>query len=318
MVNSKSLGLVGGDGALAAALILVGSMFSMSLQDMFMKLLSDQMSLWQFVVLRAVVALPLIWLVALHQGRHHSIRPKSVTALVIRSGLMMVALVCFFTSLSTLTMAQAAAGLYTAPLFIATLAPFVLGERVGPRRIVAIVLGFAGSMLILRPDFDASGLVALLPIAAGCFYALSLMATRKLCVQENPMTLTLFHQAGYLLLGLVGLTALALVSPSPAWQTALPFFFSAWLPLSLTVVLIVAAIGVLNVVGHTGLSYAYQTAEASFLAPFDYSYLVFACIWSIVIWNDVLVPLDYLGVAMIAGAGIFISWRGKRARPASA
>jgi drug/metabolite transporter (DMT)-like permease len=136
-----------------------------------------------------------------------------------------------------------------------------------------------------------------------------MVATRHLCKGESAWTLTAVNQAGYLLLGLAGLVVLGIFPASDELEQSLPFFFDAWKPLTLVTVGIVAVIGAMNVIGHTAVGRAYQTAEASFLAPFDYSYLAFACLWSVLVWSDKLTAGNLLGMALIAGAGIFIAWR---------
>ena len=294
---------------LVAAAVLVCAVFLLSTQDMLFKLFSDQISLWQFVAVRALAALPMIALFVSLRRSWPSMRPLSLRAMLLRSSLMLVALTCFFTSLTMLTMAEAAAGLYTSPLFVAMLAPLLLQERVGPRRIIAIAAGFIGTMLILRPNLDQMGVQFFLPVAAGAFYGMALIVTRKLCAREHPLALASFHQAGYLLMGSTGIVVLTLNAPEPASVAALPFLLQGWVAISMPVLAIIVLIGSVNVVGHTGMTYAYQNAEASFLAPFDYSYLVFAGLWSLAIWQDPLGPIDFLGMALIAGAGIFISWR---------
>ena len=94
---------------------------------------------------------------------------------------------------------------------------------------------------------------------------------------------------------------------------AWPYLFTSWHDLSLAVVGIVVACSTLNLTSNIALAKAYQSAESSWLAPFDYSYLIFATFWGFVMWGDLPDGLSFLGMAMIAGAGCYVAWREARA-----
>jgi drug/metabolite transporter (DMT)-like permease len=112
-------------------------------------------------------------------------------------------------------------------------------------------------------------------------------------------------------LGVAGVLAFALVEPEGLairWS----YLFTGWHELDLWVAGIIVACSSLNLVANIALAKAYQSAESSWLAPFDYSYLIFATFWAVVMWGDVPDLLSLVGMSMIAGAGCYVAWRERR------
>ncbi len=245
-----------------AATLMVGSLFLLALQDGLVKLTSGDVSLWQFQMLRATLNLLLIF------GLSHLIwgtmrpRPQRVWAVVLRSLFLVGAMVCFFGGIPFLSLAEMAAGLYVFPLFVALLSRLVLGEPVGPRRIAAILIGFAGTLLILKPGTEAFRPVALMPVAAAFCYASTILATRRLCREESPVTLAYGVSIAFMVVGVLGLL---IFSGEPAGElaTSWPYLFTGWHSLDLFVLGIIAVCSCLNLTSNIGLAKAYQTAEAS-------------------------------------------------------
>jgi drug/metabolite transporter (DMT)-like permease len=218
----------------------------------------------------------------------------------------------FFGGIPFLSLAEIAAGLYVFPLYIALLSALVLGERVGPRRIAAIITGFMGTLLILRPGTANFHLVNLMPVAAAFGYALTVMTTRKLCREESPVTLAFgvaitFFTAG--VIGTIVFSSSGVIDAVGELRTTWPYLLTGWHDVSLALLSLILACSVLNVVANIGLAKAYQSAESSWLAPFDYSYLIFATFWGFVFSGTIPDNWTFAGMALIAGAGIFVAWR---------
>ena len=287
-----------------AAALLVGSLFLLGLQDVLIKFTSSDLSLWHFQFFRAFfnMSLLLIFLRGLPPT------PKRFWAVALRSFLLCGAMVCFFSGIPFLSLADIAAGLYVFPLFIAVLSGLVLGEKVGPRRVIAILIGFSGTLLILKPGTDSFTPFSLMPVFAAMFYACTILTTRKLCRDESPVTLAFGVAIAFLILGFLGLLSFS-NQPFAEMAQAWPYLFTGWHSIDLWVYGIIAICSALNVSANVSLAKAYQTAEASWLAPFDYSYLVFATFWGIVIWGDVPDGLMVIGMILIAGSDGFVAWR---------
>jgi len=229
-----------------------------------------------------------------------------------------MALMFFFGGAPFLTMAEMAGGLYTFPLFVAVLGAVFLRESVGLRRVIAIAAGFCGTLLVLKPGTDAFRLVGLMPVAAGFNYAVFIIITRRLCRSESPVVLTLFSNCMILSVGIIGSIAVALATIDQSTIAQFPFLLSEWHSFALWIVATISVCAVFNVIGNICMSKAYQSAESSFLAPFDYSYLIFASFWGLVIWGDVPDRYTLSGMALIAAAGIYVAWRERRLRLAGA
>ena len=289
--------------------------FALSLlafQDSLVKLASSDVSLWQFQLLRSACNLAFLLILSRFLWGGRIPLPKSWLAVGLRSLFLVGAMVFFFGGIPFLSLSEIAAGLYVFPLFIALLSVAVLGEKVGPRRVFAILAGFTGTLLILKPGSEAFQWVGLMPVAAGLSYAATVLTTRKLCREENPATLALGVSVGFLALGAAGLLGTSFTADGEL-AAAWPYLFTSWHELTLYLAGIVVACSTLNLTANIALAKAYQSAESSWLAPFDYSYLIFATFWGFVMWGDLPDGLSVLGMSLIAGAGCYVAWREARA-----
>lgn len=296
--------------ALAAG-IMITALFFLGLQDGLVKFTSGEVSLWQFQAIRSSLNLSILILVSCILWGRSWPRPKRFWAVAGRSLLLVGAMVFFFAAVPVLTLAQIASGLYTFPLFVALLSYLILGEHVGPRRIIAIVLGFVGTLLIMKPGTEDFTAMSLLPVAAGLCYAGTVITTRKLCRDESPVILSLGVAISFVSIGIAG-TLFFTPEPFPLLAKSWPYLFTGWRPIDLGILAVIAACSLINVFSNMGLAKAYQSAEASWLAPFDYSYLVFATFWGFVLWRHIPDGLTFAGMALIAGAGGFTAWRERR------
>ncbi len=312
--NNRTAGFLDGtteDQPIVAATIMVGSLFLLGFQDALAKLLSSEVSLWQFQTLRAGINLVLLLVLMRVVWGKASPWPKRPWLVALRSLLLVCAMCFFFGGIPFLSLAEIAAGLYVFPLFVALLSTLVLGEKVGPRRIAAILAGFIGTLLILKPGTDAFKTVGLMPIGAAFCYAATILTTRRLCREESPVTLTMGVSIGFILVGGVMTLVLSLRTPA-ALAVQWPYLFTGWHTLELWVLGIVAVCSAINMTSNIALAKSYQSAEASWLAPFDYSYLIFATFWGYVFWKTVPDVLTFVGMALIAGAGTFVAWRDRQ------
>ncbi len=291
-----------------AATMMVCALFMLGLQDSIVKLTTPELSLWQFQMIRSAINLILLMLLTRIIWGGAPPKPKRYWPVALRSLLLVGAMISYFGGLPFLDLAEIAAGLYVFPLFVALLSAILLGERVGPRRIIAIFTGFCGTLLILKPGTDSFAPVSLMPIAAALCYAGTIITTRRLCREESPVTLAFGVAITFLIVGVSGVAVFTFVTID-RWSADWPYLFSGWHTIELWVLGLIAACSLLNLTANIGLAKAYQSAEASWLAPFDYSYLVFATFWGYVFWRTVPDGLTFLGMVMIAGAGAFVAWR---------
>ena len=306
---------LGGAGALPVVLVMV-AMLGFSTQDMVVKLLSDEISLWQLLFVRSLLTLWLLVIAATVMGRLAMLAPRSWLWPLLRALFMAGAVLAFFASLPFLPLATAATGFFMGPLFITLLAALFLGEPIGPRRLVAVAAGFAGVLLIVRPGAAGWQPVTILPVLSGLFYALALVATRWRCRDEPDFALTLIHNLVLTLIGVAGVAVLSLWPVEGEAVEAWPFLLAAWRDIGAFEAGLLFVTGAAHLVAVWCSVRAYQSDDASRIAPYEYTYLALMALYDIVlfgIWPD---AMTLAGMGLITGAGVFVAWReGRPPRP---
>jgi len=292
----------------ALALLLLG-VFALALQDSLIKLMSSDTSFWQFQTLRSIGNLSFILILAMASGSLGLIIPRNWRPVYLRAAFLTVCMFFFFAGAPYLTVPQMAAGLYTYPLFVSLLAGPILGETVGPWRTAALLIGAIGASVILSPwDADFSA-VQILPIVAGFFYATNILTLRKACRQESTLALAFAVGVAFIFSGMLGILLLSIFPLSAEIRASMPFVAIGWPELTVLVVGFALFASVLNLTGNICLSRAYQTADASWLAPIDFSYLIFAAFWSRAIFDQWPTGQSIVGMILIGSAGIITAWR---------
>lgn len=293
----------------AAGLVLV-AMGLFGLIDNFMRLAAVDGGLWQYHLLRSVVALAV--LIPLAAVWRISLRPLNPGLVLGRTLLNSSAMVIYFGCLGFMPIAQVVAGLFTAPLWTVIFTVGLFGEKVVVRQVLAVMLGFAGIIIALHPAAGELTVWTLLPVLAGAFYGLGNIVTRRWCGAEGTLTLlgAFFGMLG--LVGAVGLLALW-IWPLPVAPGAEGFITRGWVSPTWTfgTVVVVQAVGSLLGVG---LSIrAYQIAPPTFVSVFENSLLVFATVWAVILWREWPDALGLTGLAMIGVAGVIIALPDRRA-----
>ena len=298
-----------GDRPVAALLLLLTGVFVLALQDSLVKLMSTQTSFWQFQTLRSLGNMSFVLLLAAGSGSIGLVWPRKTRAVFLRAAFLATCMFFFFSGAPYLTVAQMAAGLYTYPLFVSLLAGPILGEAVGPWRISALLVGATGAAFILSP-WDANfSAVQVLPILAGFCYACNILTIRKACRNESPLALAFAAAITFIVIGIIGITLLSLFPLAVELRDSMPFVAIGWPELTLLVAGFAFFASVLNLTGNICMTRAYQTADASWLAPLDFSYLVFAALWSRVIFDQWPTREAIIGMTLIGTAGIITAWR---------
>jgi drug/metabolite transporter (DMT)-like permease len=211
----------------------------------------------------------------------------------IRGLLLFFANVLFFFSISIISMAKALTLAFIAPLITTALSPFILNEKVGFRRWTAVIVGFIGSLVVIRPGFLDFNLATIAGLGTGFFYGLYLIVTRKLHTADNPL-LTL------LLTGVVGLLIGSFIVPF------------VWVDLTLNQWLLLGLMGLFACLGHFFLILSLKYADASKLAPLGYFEIVTNVILGFYFFGDFPDNLSWIGLLIIVSSGIYISFREKK------
>jgi len=277
--------------------------------DNFVRVVAAEGGLWQFHATRTAMALGLVALLMRPLGLR--LKPVRLGAVVARSTIHGISMLIYFGCLAFLPVAQVAAGLFTAPIFVLLISRFAYGHHIGPVRIAAVAVGFVGVILVLGPSaMSGATLAALLPVAAGALYALGNIATREWCAGESAETLLVAFFVALGVLGLAGLAVLAVV-PIEVPTGAAGFVQRGWVWPSGTFYFwtFVQAAGSLLGVGL--MIRAYQIAAASRVSVFEYIILPASALWGWLIWGEVLLLSAGVGMGLIALAGGMIALRAR-------
>ncbi|WP_311201468.1 DMT family transporter [Sulfitobacter sp. M368] len=286
-----------------AAISVLGGMAALGLTDNFVPHISERGSLWQFHLVRSVMAFVVLGaVVAFGYG---SLRAKRPIAVLGRSLFQAGAMLIYFGCLSVLPIGVVVAGLFTSPLFVVLISILFQGKSVGLFRWTAVVTGFVGALMVIRPDPSALDPISFLPIVAGLLYAIGAVATRAWCEGESTLTLT----AGFFgMLGVFGLIGVFVVSgEAPAGHDG--FVLRSWGPLDAEMLFWFAVQAVGSLIGIGLIFRGYLLGEASHVAVFEYSLLVFASFWAWVLWDQTVPVLGLFGMVLIALAGSIIALR---------
>ena len=208
----------------------------------------------------------------------------------VRGMILLFANICFFYAISVISLAKALTLAFIAPLIVTAFSPILLGEKVGLRRWTAVIIGFIGSLVVIRPGFVELNLASFAALGTGVMYGFYLIITRKLSTSDNPL-LTL------LLTGLVGAVIISCVVPF-IWVKPNPYQWS-----------MMAGIGVFACIGHLFLILSLKYADASKLAPFSYFEIVTNIIIGYYFFNNFPDNWTFLGLSIIVLSGFYISRR---------
>lgn len=295
---------------LRGVILIIATALLISLQDVTFKLFSGNLSLWQVFALRGVLTLPLLMLLVGSRGRLKATLVDSYSGwALLRTLCMTVAFVIFYAALPFVSLSTAGAGIYLAPIFVALLSAFVIGERVNFGGWIGVFLGFAGVVILLQPGSDAFTSFALLPIASAVFYAFAIVITRTRCQSVSAEALALSFNASLMIAGFLVSAALLLWPPVGQLAENFPFIFGTWSSVARGDWLVLLGLAGLAAMIGVMLAKAYQNAPPATIATFEYSYIVFVAIWDIVFFGHAPTAMSVTGIVMIIGAGVLVMKR---------
>ena len=274
----------------AIACMLVGAAV-LTLNDALIKALSATYPTGEMLFIRGVFVWPWILLFTMRSGGLASLRVHNASGQALRGACVIASAFLFITGLRHLTLADAIAVSFTGPLFITALAPLVLGEKVGWRRWLAVLIGFAGVLFMLRPGSAVLQWAIIFPLGAAVCGGLRDLITRRIAGTETTVAVLAVTTTVVLLAGLATAPFIGWVPPRPADITTF------------------AASGALIAVAHTLMIEAFRRGEAALVAPFKYSSLLWATLIGFFMFGEHPDPWTIAGAVIIVLAGLYVLHR---------
>jgi drug/metabolite transporter (DMT)-like permease len=201
-----------------------------------------------------------------------------------------ISLVVFFVALRNLELATLFAIGFVGPLFMTAISVPILGEKVGIHRWAAILVGFAGALVIIQPGADGIKLMALMAMCSTCLWATSMVIVRKMSATESDATLLAYINTSLLLIGVVGA----------------PF---VWQPVTLGQVGFILVLAVTLVVGQWLMLRAFRMAPVGVVAPFQYTGIVWATLIGWIVWDEFPALNVWIGASILIASGLYVMWR---------
>lgn len=281
----------------AGVLVFTLGLSLIALADAMAKVLGQSMAspqvVWMYLV-SVLIALMLYFGVK-RQNLRRLAQTKRPWLQVARGLSILGSLTFIFASLQYLPLAEATVINFTGPLFMVALAGPMLGEKVGWRRWAAVIVGLVGAMIVVRPGSEVFQWAALLPIGSALFFAVFQLITRKLAGQDSAMTTLLYTQ----------------VVAAAGAVLAAPFFWTPVTPYQLGYVFLA---GVVGLGAHICMFNAFRLADASLLAPINYTRIVASVLLGYFMFGDLPDFYTIVGGVVIIASGLFVIWRETQAR----
>ncbi|MDC1135241.1 DMT family transporter [Alphaproteobacteria bacterium] len=265
------------------------------------KLIANDISVFMILFFRYLLCIPLLLLTAIIQRGTAAFRVQDKAKLALRSAMGLGSFGCLFAALQTIDLSKMTALLQTIPIFVTLLAPILLGETVGWRRRIAVLIGFVGAVLIVDPsNADWLNKGVLLGIASPFFGALMLLTLRRLGQTDHPSTTALWYN----IIGAAVFFGVCLSLDIP-------------MPEAKNIVLILCIIGVMSSFQQFFLAHSYKLAPANILAPLRYLSVPFGVGASVAFFDETLTSSFFVGTAILVSASFFILKRSEKIKAKS-
>jgi drug/metabolite transporter (DMT)-like permease len=295
-----------------ASLIL--GMLIFSLQDVAVKWIGGDYSVLEIVTFRSLTALPLTLLFFRYEGGRGVPTTRRHTLEYIRGVFYFLSYTTHFMGLAALPLAEIAAIKFSGPLMITLLSVLMLSETVGPRRWLALIVGFMGVLLIVRPGLATFNMGSIFILISVLFYALATILTRKLQTTDSSATMSYYSSLVYLIATVILAPLVILVGDFPDAHPSIAFLFRAWAMPTLLDWIIMSGLGLVWAGGMYFLARAYSVAQASVIAPFEYVALPINVMWGLVLWHEIPTWMTWAGALLTLSSGVYILYRDQKER----
>ncbi len=280
-------------------LLMLGFCVMAPIGDALAKVLSTQLPMAQLVFVRFSIQAAILIPVVVFTRRNWRMSPRIARLIVWRTLLHIAGIGCMFTSLRYLPLADAVAIAFVMPFVMLILGKFFLNEEVGMRRILACIVGFTGTLMVIQPSFASVGPPALLPVAVAFIFAFFMLITRKVAKEVDPISMQ----------GISGVIATILLTPVLWFGTFYQIPDLGFISPSGSVSWLLLAIGVAGTVAHLLMSWSLRYAPSTTLAPMQYIEIPLAALVGWLIFSDLPNGLAAIGICVTMASGLYIIFR---------
>ncbi len=299
--------------AVVIAFILFG-VFCISINDMLIKRLSGDYPLHEMIFVRSAIGIMFTFVLVQLEGGWAILRTNRPWLHVLRGLMIVFANMTYFMALAVMPLADATALFFVAPLFITLLSIPILGEQVGARRIGAIIVGFFGVIVMMRPSGFGQGDIAVwvlcLPIVAAFGYAMMQVLTRKLGMSSKASAM-----AAYIQMTFIAVSALFYIAVGDGRYVdqvsneSIKFLLRPWIWPAADDIWLFLLLGAMSAIIGYCLSQAYRLGRAASIAAYEYIALPLAVMWGWLIFGTLPGLNTGLGILLIMAAGIYVFLR---------
>jgi len=273
--------------------LMIAGVFVMSVMDMMIKWMSADYPSIEIVFFRTLFGLIPLFAIVYWTGGIRQLRSRRWKLQLARGVAGTGATVGFFFALGKLELAEVVALAFASPLFVTALSVPLLGEKVGIRRVSAVLVGFVGVLIIVRPGADVFSPYALLPIGASFCFAMAMVLGRRLSSTDSSVSIVFYTTLSALAVSAIGTPSVWVMPVQADWG-------------------LLAALGLLGGCGQFLVTSAFRAAPAAIVAPFEYSALIWATLFGYLFWSEVPDAMTLLGGAIVIAAGLYIGYRETR------
>jgi len=293
---------------------LVLSILIFSLQDIAVKWIGGSYSVLEIVILRTLVALPLTVFLFRLEGRRGLPTTQRHKLEYLRGLFFFLSYTTYFMGLASLPLAEIAAIKFSTPLMITLLSVLLLREKVGWRSWLALMVGFIGVLIIIRPDSANFNLGSIFILLNVLFYVFAVMVTRRLQTTDSSATMSYFSTLVYLVIAFVLAPLVMAIGPIPNAHPSIAFLFRAWSLPSMLDLLIMCGLALVWVGGMYFSARAYSLALASVVAPFEYMTLPISIFWGFLLWRQFPTWVTLAGAGLTLASSLYTLFRGQMER----
>ncbi len=277
-----------------------------SLQSVAVKWIGGNYSVLEIVTFRSLVALPVTLLFFRLEGKKGMPTTNQPKLQIVRGLFLFLSYTTFMMGLAALPLADIESIRFSGPMMITILSVFMLDEKVELRRWLALIVGFAGILLIVRPgsaNFNEGTIFVLISVL---FYALTVILTRKINTTDSSATMAYFSSWVYLIAAFITSPLAAAVGEIPNAHPSIAFLFHAWTVPTPLDLFIMSGLGLVWAGWMYFMTRAYSTAQASVIAPFEYASLPISIMWGFALWHEIPTWMTLAGAALTLLSGLYI------------